>query len=177
MCYFVNMAAKTGQLPTIGRCLHCRTSNSVKVSTRTKIQVIIIYKNERAETNILQLYLWWSIQVLTTGVGALLKVQEMKFRSTKCVVMQFVFLAAAVEIRVSAQNTVTCFTRTSKCFLKRLHCPAECPFIKPPKPKSQSVLPRLQKVWGILPRYAHASNTCLLFSVFSVNRIIHIDER
>lgn len=102
----------------------------------------------------------------------------MKFRSTKCAVILFVFvfLAAAVEISLSAQNTVTCFTRTSKCFLKRLHCPAECPFIKPPSPKAKACYLDCRKCEVYCRGTLMHLTLAFFFSVSSANRIIHIDE-
>jgi hypothetical protein len=43
----------------------------------------------------------------------------------------------AIDV-ASAQNSVTCVRRNSKCFLKRLRCPAECPRTRPTKSKAKA---------------------------------------
>ncbi|KAJ1691686.1 hypothetical protein LUZ63_015841 [Rhynchospora breviuscula] len=44
-----------------------------------------------------------------------------------------------LAIRVaSAQQTVTCTSRRSSCFLKRMRCPAECPLRTPTNPKAKA---------------------------------------
>ncbi|OMO80414.1 Root cap [Corchorus capsularis] len=42
---------------------------------------------------------------------------------------------AAPAAKVQSQ---TCFSRSSRCFLKKLHCPAQCPSTKPSDPKAKA---------------------------------------
>ncbi|KAJ3674930.1 hypothetical protein LUZ60_005546 [Juncus effusus] len=49
------------------------------------------------------------------------------------------FAIIVVLTRVSsAQNSLTCFTRSSPCFLKHLTCPSECPLTSPTDPDAKA---------------------------------------
>nr|GEU55011.1 hypothetical protein [Tanacetum cinerariifolium] len=59
--------------------------------------------------------------------------QVMKICSTKCILV--LMLVFAFCIAQSLGETVTCFDRKSKCFLKLIQCPKECPSTSPVNPK------------------------------------------
>ncbi|XP_078148944.1 uncharacterized protein LOC144544334 [Carex rostrata] len=61
--------------------------------------------------------------------------KSIEMRSVLLITVYFIILAIGVA---SAQDSVTCVRRYSKCFLKRLHCPAECPHTKPSKSKNKA---------------------------------------
>ncbi|KAJ3674929.1 hypothetical protein LUZ60_005545 [Juncus effusus] len=70
----------------------------------------------------------------------------MRTTNSKFLLLLAFFIITAILIGVaSAQNAVTCLNRPSKCFLKRLRCPAECPFTRPTIPKAKSCFLDCQK--------------------------------
>ncbi|PWA67646.1 hypothetical protein CTI12_AA314310 [Artemisia annua] len=57
----------------------------------------------------------------------------MKICSTECMlVLMLVFAFCIAQI---LGETVTCYDRKSKCFLKPIQCPKECPSTSPANPK------------------------------------------
>lgn len=59
--------------------------------------------------------------------------QVMKICSTKCMLVLIIVFAFCIAQILG--ETVTCFDRKSKCFLKRIQCPKECPSTSPANPK------------------------------------------
>lgn len=61
----------------------------------------------------------------------------MKSFGFKSVLLAVYVIILAIDV-ASAQNAVTCIRRNSKCFLRRLRCPAECPLTRPTKSKAKA---------------------------------------
>ncbi|XP_071698922.1 uncharacterized protein [Rutidosis leptorrhynchoides] len=59
--------------------------------------------------------------------------QVMQINSNKCLLV--LMLVLAFGIAQIFGDTVTCYDRKSKCFLKRIQCPKECPKTTPTDPK------------------------------------------
>ncbi|KAL5549726.1 hypothetical protein UlMin_004957 [Ulmus minor] len=49
----------------------------------------------------------------------------------------FVILFVSSLIQIQAQSQITCFNRNSRCFLKKISCPKQCPSSSPSDPKAK----------------------------------------
>ncbi|GFP96738.1 hypothetical protein PHJA_001817900 [Phtheirospermum japonicum] len=58
--------------------------------------------------------------------------------SSKCVLALWLIALPCLVAQQAKVGTVTCYTRTSPCFLKPLACPSECPSQQPSNPKAKA---------------------------------------